>query len=125
MTRASEGQDHGSFSPQEEKIPTEQTVKPAGQPLPPYPGFFMRRAFATDADAIAWLEPLGFSVGRQQAHAPRGVLFGDYDIQKWRNLRPDDVDDLHGTLVNSVVKIWNSAPAAARAAIARATGEPR
>lgn len=76
--------------------------------------------FDSDASAIAWLEPLGFSVGRLQGPAPRGILFGNYDIQKWRNLRPADVDALHGTLTRGVVKIWPSAPDEARAALSKA-----
>lgn len=89
-------------------------------------GAEMRFEFPSDAEAIAWLEPLGFSVGRLQGPAPRGILFGSYDIQKWRNLRPSDVDALHGTLQQGVVLIWGDAPAYARAAIAKATaGETR
>lgn len=41
----------------------------------------------------------GFSIGRGQAHAPRGALFGSYDIQKWRNLNRADRDALHGAIV--------------------------
>lgn len=40
-------------------------------------------------EAIRRLEQAGFSVGRMQAHAPMGLLFGNFDIQKWRNLNID------------------------------------
>lgn len=83
----------------------------------------LRFEFETDAEAIAWLEPMGFSVGRLQGPAPRGILFGQHDIQKWRNLRPADVDALHGTLQRGIVLIWEDAPPEARAAITRATGD--
>jgi len=90
----------------------------AGEVKPEAGGAWFR--FDTDASAIAWLEARGFSVGRLQGPAPRGILFGDYDIQKWRNLRPNDVEALHGTLTRGVVKLWHNMPSAARAAIARA-----
>lgn len=48
--------------------------------------------------AEAVLKQHGFSVGRRQRGAPSGILFGDFDIMKWRNLRPGDVAALHGRL---------------------------
>jgi hypothetical protein len=68
----------------------------------------------------AWLKARGFSIGRLQGPSPRGVMLGDYDIQKWRNLSAEDRADLHGqvirltTLRNSpvVVLIRPDAPAA-------------
>jgi len=36
--------------------------------------------------AEEWCRLRGISVGRNQRGAPRGLLFGEYDIQKWRNL---------------------------------------
>jgi len=51
--------------------------------------------------AKAWLEGQGYSVGRMQAHAPSGVLRGDYDIQKWRNLRPHERAALDGTVTGN------------------------
>lgn len=50
-------------------------------------------------DAVQkWLTERGFSVGRMQAHEPSGVLFGSYDIQKWRNLRTTECTALHGVI---------------------------
>ncbi len=40
----------------------------------------------------------GFSVGTMQKPEPRGILFGDYDIQKWRNLSREDREALHGLM---------------------------
>ena len=58
----------------------------------------IRVTFPTDDAAVRALEGAGFSVGRLQASSPRGVMFGDFDIQKWRNLRPADRDGLDGHL---------------------------
>lgn len=58
----------------------------------------VRVKFQTDEMAVRALEAAGFSVGRLQASSPRGVMFGSFDIQKWRNLRPADKDGLDGHL---------------------------
>lgn len=66
-------------------------------------GFFMR-IFPVDGEdrssswrrAESWCTAHGISIGRMQALAPRGLLFGDYDIQKWRNLSAADRHALHG-----------------------------
>lgn len=51
--------------------------------------------------ALEALRTNGFSVGRMEAHSPTGILFGDFDIQKWRNLSRDDRIQLHGTITGS------------------------
>ena len=49
--------------------------------------------------AEAWCQANGISVGQSSADGPSGLLFGDYDwIAKWRNLTPQERDDLHGTM---------------------------
>lgn len=48
--------------------------------------------------ALAWCQYHGMSVGRLQRDCPRGILFGDFDIQKWRNLSTAERSALHGTL---------------------------
>ncbi len=53
---------------------------------------------ALDA-ATAFLVEHGFSVGRMQARSPRGILFGDFDIQKWRNLSRTEREELHGEMI--------------------------
>lgn len=73
--------------------------------------------------AEKYLTERGFSVGRHQGPAPRGILLGDYAIQKWRNLSPTDRSDLHGEMRGDMrngpvtVEIYDSAPDEARAAI--------
>lgn len=57
--------------------------------------------FSNESDAERALASSGFSLGRRQADAPRGIMFGDYDIQKWRNLRASDREALHGTYQRS------------------------
>lgn len=52
--------------------------------------------FDNSASAEAALAAAGFSLGRLQRDDPRGVIHGDYDIMKWRNLRPSDRAALHG-----------------------------
>lgn len=54
--------------------------------------------FAAENAAVDALQSAGFSVGCKQAHAPRGILYGLYDIQKWRNLSTDDRAALHGVM---------------------------
>lgn len=76
--------------------------------------------FATMRAAESYLEERGFSVGRQQRGEPRGVLFGDFDIQKWRNLNARERAELHGTMTGEgrhgplTVKLFATAPEAAR-----------
>lgn len=55
--------------------------------------------FAALIDAKAFLAARCFSYGSPQAGAPMGVLFGDVLISKWRNLSPEDREDLHGMIV--------------------------
>jgi hypothetical protein len=58
--------------------------------------------FAACHAAEIWLSKHGFSVGRMQGKHPRGVLFGEYDIQKWRNLRSHERASLHATLLGDM-----------------------
>ncbi|WP_139043875.1 hypothetical protein [Allomesorhizobium alhagi] len=82
------------------------------------------REFAAEDRARSFLEAAGFSVGREQAHAPRGILFGSYDIQKWRNLSAAHREALHGVMTGNgrtgpvKVEIFDTAPDAAKAALA-------
>jgi hypothetical protein len=85
-----------------------------------YPG-----EFVADSHAVAALEDCGFSVGRIQAHAPRGILFGLYDIQKWKNLNAEHRRALHGLMSGDyrngpvTVEIFDSAPEIGKVAIRR------
>lgn len=79
--------------------------------------------FVAESRAVAQLEDWGFSVGHLQAHAPRGILFGLYDIQKWRNLNVAERQALHGVMTGDmrrgpvVVEIFDSAPDEAKTAL--------
>jgi hypothetical protein len=57
---------------------------------------------ARDFDALhaaqAWLTGQGYSFGRTQRGAAIGVLLGDVDIQKWRNLNRAERETLDGFL---------------------------
>lgn len=82
-----------------------------------------RDIFANQYDAVAFLHARGFSVGRMQGPERRGILFGEYDIQKWRNLSAKDQAVLHGVVTitsaarTAAVTIFASAPDEAHAAI--------
>ena len=75
-----------------------------------------------------FLSERGFSIGRSQAASPRGVLFGDYNIQKWRNLRPADRDTLHALVTGDgrygpvTITILDACPEDGIAALAKAEG---
>lgn len=63
---------------------------------------------AAESRAVRFLENAGFSVGRKQAHSPTGIMHGDFDIQKWRNLNTNDRDVLHGAMVTDVNQLKTS-----------------
>lgn len=58
--------------------------------------------FAAVRAAEDWCAKHGLSVGPMQRGEPRGILFGAYDIQKWRNLRQADKDALHGMMTGDM-----------------------
>lgn len=86
--------------------------------------------FAAVRRAEQLLAQHGFSVGTTQRGTHRGVLFGDFDIQKWRNLNESDRAALHGVLdgdrsSDAQIEIWDPAPIEAVAALADALeGQP-
>lgn len=103
--------------------------------LPPYPPhavgpsvatltFSRSGDFAAYYAAGRYLEARGFSVGLMQAHAPSGILFGDFAIGKWRNLHPPEREALHGKLTGPfrdgpiTVHLFASAPPEAHEAFA-------
>jgi hypothetical protein len=79
--------------------------------------------FVAESRAVAALEDCGFSVGHMQAHAPRGIPFGCYDIQKWKNLNAEHRRALHGLMNGDyrngpvTVEIFDSAPDEAKAVL--------
>lgn len=62
------------------------------------------KTFKADGDfgamyaAERWLKEHGFSVGSTCRGYPRGIMFGEWDIAKWRNLDSKDVAALHGVM---------------------------
>ncbi|WP_421565936.1 hypothetical protein [Ochrobactrum sp. EDr1-4] len=79
--------------------------------------------FAAVRRAEQLLQAHGFSVGVTQRGSPRGILFGAYNIQKWRNLDENDRAGLHGILdgdraSDAQIEIWDPAPIEAVGALA-------
>ncbi|MBA8861776.1 hypothetical protein FHW19_003503 [Ochrobactrum anthropi] len=86
--------------------------------------------FAAVRRAERLLHDRGFSVGHMQRGSSRGILFGDYDIQKWRNLNEAERAALHGVMDGDrssyvQIEIWDAAPIEVVAALADALeGQP-
>ena len=58
--------------------------------------------FAAMYAAEAWCEKHGLAVGSSERGKPRGIIFGDYVIAKWHNLRQADKDALHGAMTGDM-----------------------
>lgn len=78
--------------------------------------------FSANDAAEAFLRERGFSVGSMQRGDPRGIMFGDCDIAKWRNLSASERTALHGVLAyrngsarggDAIIRIFCTAPDAA------------
>lgn len=86
--------------------------------------------FAACNRAEAMLAACGFSVGREQRGAPRGILHGSFDIQKWRNLNQGERDALHGRLLGAMregpvaVELYDTTPSEAVTAFCRMATDP-
>lgn len=52
--------------------------------------------------AEAWCDSRGISVGPCQRGAARGLMYGDHDIAKWRNLDQNDRDALDGVMTGDM-----------------------
>ncbi len=69
--------------------------------------------FAAVRAAEAWCEVRGISVGSMERDSPRGLLYGDYAIAKWRNLTAGERFELDGTMVGDMrrgpvkVELWH------------------
>lgn len=48
--------------------------------------------------AQKWCEANGYSYGRLERGAPIGLLRGDFEISKWRNMSAAERKALHGTI---------------------------
>lgn len=63
-----------------------------------------RILFRGDADYEAlqkaqdWCDENGYSYGNLQADAPIGLLFGEFEISKWRNMSSAERKALDGTM---------------------------
>lgn len=81
--------------------------------------------FSAAREAEAYIASHGFSIGPSCAGLPRGLLYGVWQIAKWRNLTHTEILQLHGTLTVCGrrgplhLKIFEHAPAFA---IARCAG---
>lgn len=76
--------------------------------------------FSAMIAAERFLKAAGFSVGSTQRGDPRGIMFGEYDIPKWRNLNQSERKSLHGQMTGNMrsgpvtVTIFGSASAEAK-----------
>lgn len=52
--------------------------------------------------AEEWCRNRGVSYGSSQRGSPRGLMVGDYDIAKWRNLSPKEQRQCHGTMTGDM-----------------------
>jgi len=90
--------------------------------------FAAEGTWAAVSEAERFLADRGFSVGAMQGPAPRAIMYGDYLISKWRNLRPADIAENHGVMVGNMrngpvtITIYSRATEA-RAAIAATHAE--
>ena len=67
--------------------------------------------FAAVDAAEKWIRENGYSVGSMQRGAPRGILKGDFDIAKWRNLNTKERAELDGLMEGGrggpvTIRIW-------------------
>lgn len=71
-------------------------------------------------EAETWLKSRGFAYGSMQRDSPRGIMFGDFDISKWRNLNKADIKALHGVMRGDmrhgpvIVELFETAPVTAQ-----------
>lgn len=52
--------------------------------------------------AEAWCAERGISVGRMERGKPRGLLYGDFDIAKWHNMRKHEIEALDGRMTGDM-----------------------
>ena len=72
-----------------------------------------RDNFSACHAAEDWLRKRGFSLGNMERTNPRGILLGDYEIAKWRNLTGKEKRDLDGKMTGDMrngpvlVELWD------------------
>lgn len=57
--------------------------------------------FAAYRAAETWCIAAGYSVGRMQRDEPIGLMFGDADISKWRNMTRSEQAELDGVMTGN------------------------
>lgn len=84
--------------------------------------FTQKGDFAAMTAAEDFLRVAGFSIGSSERGSPRGIVFGDCAISKWRRLSSQDRDDMHGQMTGDgrngplTVTIFGRAPSEAKRA---------
>ncbi len=87
--------------------------------------FSQKGDFEAVTAAEDFLRVAGFSIGSSERGSPRAIMFGDYDISKWRHLDQRERDALHGQMTGDgrngplTVTIFESAPPGAKTAFHR------
>ena len=56
--------------------------------------------------AELWCHENGISVGAMQGPSPRGLLRGEHEISKWRNMTSKEKQQLHGLMIGN----WRNGP---------------
>jgi hypothetical protein len=64
--------------------------------------FDQQGAFEAMRAAEKWCDENGISYGRSQADAPTGLLRGNFDISKWRNMSKAEIAALDGTMTGNL-----------------------
>jgi len=64
--------------------------------------FLQTGDFQAMHSAQDWCKERGISVGHMERGSPRGLLRGDFDIAKWRNLSPSERYALDGRMTGDM-----------------------
>lgn len=59
------------------------------------------KVFSAHIAAENWCKENGYSYGCMCGNSPIGIVKGDVDIAKWRNLCEADIDSLDGTMYSN------------------------
>lgn len=78
--------------------------------------------FKANWAAEKYLTERGFSVGSSQGQERRGILYGEYQISKWRGMNRAEIAALHGVMRGDgrngpvYIDLYDHAPAEAQEA---------
>lgn len=64
--------------------------------------FDQKGDFAANYAAEKWCEDNDISFGLMCRDLPRGLMHGDYNIAKWRNLSAREIKSLHGRMTGDM-----------------------